>query len=103
MLYDDGLIACDDDALVIRRYYPWGDKRVPYRVIESLTRRTLSPLRGQWRIWGSGDFVHWYNLDHKRPQKSVSLELNLGGRVRPTITPDDPDAVERILTEHLGR
>jgi hypothetical protein len=23
-----------------------------------------------------------------------------GGRVRPTITPDDPDAVERILKEH---
>ncbi|HLG91546.1 MAG TPA: hypothetical protein VKY15_01010, partial [Acidimicrobiales bacterium] len=24
VLYDGGGIACDDDALVVRRYYPWG-------------------------------------------------------------------------------
>jgi hypothetical protein len=72
MLYDDGLIACDDDGIVIRRYYPWGDKRVAYGSIASVARLTLSPLRGQWRIWGSGDLVHWWNLDHRRPQKSPS-------------------------------
>jgi hypothetical protein len=33
----------------------------------------------------------------------VSLEIDVGRRIVPTITPDDPDAVERILVEHLNR
>ncbi|HEY1739880.1 MAG TPA: hypothetical protein VGI86_14285 [Acidimicrobiia bacterium] len=100
MLYDDGRIACDEQGLVIRWYYLWGAKRIPYASIRSWKRYALTGWRGKWRIWGSGDFVHWFNLDPKRPGKSVALELQTGGRVRPTITPDDPDTVERILTEH---
>ena len=47
MLYDDGRIACDDAALVIRRYYPWGTKRLPYSSIRSVERRPLRPIRGR--------------------------------------------------------
>ena len=64
------------------------------------------PLTGsstvrRWRLWGSGDFVHWWNLDPNRPRKQAALVLDVGRRVRPTITPDDPEAVERILARHL--
>jgi hypothetical protein len=103
VLYDDGRIACDDRGVVIRWYYLWGSKRIPYSSIRSAKRYGLTKWRGQWRIWGSGDFVHWFNLDPKRPGKNLALELDTGGRVRPTITPDDPDTVERILTEHAAR
>lgn len=51
MLYDDGRIACDDASLVIRWYYPWGAKTIPY----------------SW------------------------------------ISPDAPETVRRILTEHITR
>ena len=102
MLYDDGRIACDDAALLIRQYYPWGTKRIPYDSIRSVKRRPLRPIRGRWRIWGSGDFKHWWNLDLGRPHKTVALEITLGRRAVPTITPDDPNAVERILMEHLS-
>jgi hypothetical protein len=101
MLYDDDRIACDDDGLIIRWYYPWGEKQIPYRSITAVNRLQLGPLRGKWRIWGSGDFVHWWNLDGRRPKKDVGLEINVGGRIRPMITPDDPDAVEAILSQHL--
>lgn len=47
--------------------------------------------------------MHWYNLDGSRSKKGVALEIDTGGRVHPTITPDDPDAVHRIVTEHLTR
>ena len=103
MVYDDGGIACDDEHLIIRRYYLWGAKRIPYSRVRSVQRRPLSAVRGKWRIWGSGDFVHWWNLDTRRPRKEIALEIDAGGRVRPTITPDDPDTVDRILTEHLAR
>lgn len=103
-LYDDGEIVCDQQGLVIKHYYPWGSKRVPYT---SIRRVTQLPLTGpnrlrRWRIWGSGDFVHWWNLDPRRPSKNMALVIDNGRRVYPTITPDDPQAVERILAQHLA-
>ena len=101
MLYDDGRIACDDHSVVIRRYYVWGSaKTIPYDTVRSVTRQPLSWLTGKWRIWGSSDFMHWWNLDPGRPKKETALVINVGKRILPTITPDDPDAVERILAEH---
>jgi hypothetical protein len=104
VLYDDGTIACDDTDLVVRRYYPWGaTKRIPYPSIREVRRRPLTWLRGRWRIWGSGDLRHWWNLDSGRPRKEAALEIVLAGRIVPTITPDDPDAVAAILTARLDR
>jgi hypothetical protein len=101
--YDDGGVACDRDGLIIRRCYPWGAKRVAYTSLKGVSEL---PLTGKnkvrkWRIWGSGDFVHWWNRDLQRPNKTVALVLDVGRRVRPTITPDDPETVERIVKEHL--
>ena len=47
--------------------------------------------------------MHWWNLDRDRPGKEVALEIDTENRIRPTITPNHPDRVERILTEHLAR
>ena len=101
-LYDDGRIACDDDSVIIRWYYPWGHKRIPFSAIRSVKTYPLRPVRGQWRLWGSGDLVHWYNLDGKRPNKETGIELDTGGRVRPCITPDDAETVTRIIGEHVA-
>ena len=79
-LYDDGGIACDDENLLIRRYYPWGAKRIPYTTIKGVSRLPLQGLNRpwKWRIWGSGDFVHWWNLDRQRPRKDLALVIDLG-------------------------
>jgi hypothetical protein len=103
MLYDDGRIACDSRGVAIRWYYPWGAKKVPYHAIRSITTRRLSGVRGKWRIWGSGDFVHWYNLDPGRPGKQAAIEIDTGRRIHPTITPDDSEAVAHIITDHMTR
>jgi hypothetical protein len=102
--YDDGRIACDTNGITIGRYYPWGAKRIPYRSIRAVDRLPLTGMNKirRWRIWGSGDFVHWWNLDPGRIHKDVALVLDIGHRVRPTITPDEPDAVERILRERIN-
>lgn len=99
-LYDDGRILCDGEAVTIRWYYPWGAKRVPYSAMRSARTFPLGRVRGKWRIWGSGDFVHWYNLDPGRPKKETGIEIDSGGRVVACITPDDAGAVARILAEH---
>lgn len=102
MNYDDGRIICDDDGLEIRWYYLWGHKRIPYDALKAVTRRELTGARGRWRIWGSSDLRHWYNLDRTRPQKQWALDLTTGRWFVPVITPDHPDEVESLLRGHLA-
>ena len=104
MLYDDGRISCDEAGIRIGWYYLWGAKRIRYGSIKAVQNLSLSGVNKarRWRIWGSGDFIHWWNLDPGRPHKDVALVLDVGRRIRPTITPDDPEAVERILREHVN-
>jgi hypothetical protein len=68
--YQDGRIRCDDQALTIRLYYPWGNKRIRDSSIRGVERLPLTGVNKvrKWRIWGSGDFIHWWNLDVRRPQ-----------------------------------
>lgn len=103
-LYDDGRIRCDEAGIRIGWYYPWGAKRIPYASVRDFE---ILPLTGankarKWRLWGSGDFVHWWNLDAGRPHKNIALVLDVGRRTQPTNTPDDPEAVERILRDHAN-
>ncbi len=99
--YQDRWIQCTPNEIRVRAYYfPWGTKRIPYGSIRALDRFTMTPRRGKGRIWGSGDFEHWANLDPQRPSKSVGFFLDVGRRVVPLLTPDDPDAFEVAVREH---
>lgn len=100
--YDDGRIVADATALRLRWYYLWGTKVVPYRVIKGVRRFDMTPLRGQWRIWGTGTFRYWANLDSTRPTKKVGLLIDNGKSVKPFITPDDADVVEAIIRERAN-
>lgn len=98
MEYDDGRIQAVSRGLVIRWYSPLGRKRIAYDSIKSVRRRDVTWSR--YRIWGSSDFRHWYNLDTTRPGKEVALVLDLGRFVRPVITPDHPDRLVSVLRKH---
>ncbi len=103
-LYSDPGVVCGATGLTVKMYYLWGgSKTIPYSSIRGVNRINLSGLSGKWRIWGSGDLVHWWNLDTKRPKKNTALAIELGGHIIPTITPDDPDTVEKILKEKIGQ
>ncbi len=98
--YDDGRVACTDDGLLIRHYYLFGAKSISYQDIREA--RWVSPLgfAARWRIHGSGDFVHWFNYDPGRPRKNTAIVIYMDQRVRPVITPDDPEAVRAELEAH---
>jgi hypothetical protein len=100
--YRDNGIICGNDAVEIRHYYLWGSKRVPYSSIVAVQRVALTALKGRLRIWGTANMDYWANLDTKRSSKNEGLVLDLGKRVKPFITPDDPDRVETILRERAG-
>jgi hypothetical protein len=96
-LYHDRWITCTDEAIVIRWYYLWGAKRIPYSRIRSAERVDLGAFTGKLRIWGTSNFRYWASLDPGRPRKEAALILDLGGAVRPFVTPEDVQAVEDII------
>jgi hypothetical protein len=101
--YHDSRITCSDDEIEIHGYYiPWGTKHVPYEKIRSMQRVNMGALTGRARIWGTSNPGRWANLDLRRPSKTVGFDLDLGGPVRPLLTPDDPDAFEHAVRPHLG-
>ena len=100
--YREHGIVCENDALEIRHYYLWGSKKVSYRSIVGVQRVTMGVLKGRGRIWGTANIGYWTNLDTQRPTKTEGLILDLGKRVKPFITPDDPDRVETIIRERAG-
>ena len=101
-LYRDKRISCTEDAIVVRWYYLWGEKRVPYSAIKAARIVTMSPLHGRGRIWGTANPQYWASLDPRRPQKSTALIVDTGGAVQPYLTPDDVDAVAAIVKERAG-
>jgi len=101
-LYHDRWITCTDDAIVIRWYYLWGAKRIPYTSIRSATQVDVTTFRGSGRIWGTANPRYWASLDPGRPGKKAALILDVGRAVRPYITPDDVQAVQAILKQRAG-
>lgn len=102
-LYRDRWIECTTEALIIRGYYfPFGNKKtIAYERIEGMREIAMGPLTGRGRIWGSGDFRHYLNLDPGRPRKRRALILDLGKFIKPVITPDDTDQVKAIIEARL--
>jgi hypothetical protein len=105
VLYDDGRVLLDDAGLTLRRYYfPTGtSKRIPYARIRGVEARPMGWLTGKGRGWGSAHPGYWLPLDTGRPHRHTLVVLDLGRTVKPAFTPDDPDRVLDILTQHVGR
>jgi hypothetical protein len=104
MNYADTTIESNDEELRLRWYYfPFGTKRIAWRRITNVREHDMGTgiTGGRWRIWGSGDLVHWMPLDVRRPKKRRMFILEIeGSPFRPCVTPDDPDAFQAALASH---
>jgi hypothetical protein len=102
--YQDRWITCTADAIEIRSYYfPWGTKRIPYGSIRSVRRVNMGAFTGRSRLWGTADLRYWASFDPGRSRKRVALVLDVGAaKVKPFITPDDPQAVLDVIAAHAG-
>jgi hypothetical protein len=102
--YDDGTIVCSAERLEIHSYYfPFGTKTVPYTQIQGLQRIEIKGVwTGKWRLWGTGNPRYWANLDRKRPKKKVGFVVDLGSKISPIVTPDEPDLFESILRDRAN-
>lgn len=102
-LYADRWITCDDDGIAVRAYYfPWGTKRIAYRDVRAVRTVAMSSLRGRARLWGTSNPRYWASLDPRRPGKTQAVVLDLGRRVRPFLSPDDPAAFVAVVAARSG-
>jgi hypothetical protein len=89
--YRDSLIAIRDGTLVIGRYYfSTGAKHIRLAAITGVQEYAMTKATGRWRTWGSGDLIHWFNLDPGRRHKQRAFIIDLGRRAKPVITPTTP-------------
>ena len=97
--YHDHWIDCDANGITIRGYYfPWGhtgERHIAWSELSAVRVVTTTAFRGRARIWGTANPGIWASYDPGRMHKHVGLVLDLGARVKPFITPDDP---EQVLT-----
>ena len=98
-MYEDSGLTLDEDGITINRYYfPFATaKRVKYSDIQGIKREEMGWASGKGRFWGAGDPRYWFPLDLHRGQKNTLLVLDVGRRVRPCITPEDPTKVIELL------
>jgi hypothetical protein len=99
VLYSDSSVSLDEDGVTIRRYYfPLGSpKRIRYSDIRGLQIESMNWVNGKGRIWGTTDPRTWLPLDLRRPRKDKLLIFDVGERVRPCVSPDQPDRVVELL------
>lgn len=104
ILYEDRTVRLDDRGVTIRHFYfPFVSRFLPYEKIEYVQNAALPDIGGRWRIWGTGDFSHWYSLDLLRPRKHTAIVLEIWGYGTPAFTPRDPDTVASIISAGLTR
>ena len=103
VLYDDGGVLLDRSGVTIRRYYfPWaGSKHIPYTAIRHVHTRPMSWLTGKGRGWGTSDLRYWFPLDVRRWHKATLLVFDVGRRVKPCVSPDDPQRVIELLHDRV--
>ena len=81
-------------------YFPWGTKTIPYSSIRSLERFPCPPS-GQLADLGVRRLQALGQPRPRRPKKSAGFFVDVGRRIVPFLTPDDPDAFEQVVRQHL--
>ncbi|OBK18309.1 hypothetical protein [Mycobacterium asiaticum] len=98
-LYQDAGLTLDEDGITIHRYYfPFANsKRVAYSEIQGIKSKQMGWATGKGRFWGATDPRYWFPLDIHRGRKATLLIFDVGRRVRPCLTPEDPAKVIAVL------
>jgi hypothetical protein len=101
--YDDGGLMLDEHGVTIRRYYfPWaGPKHIAYQAIRRVEARPMSWLAGRGRGWGTSRPGYWFPLDIRRARKRTLVLFDLGRRVKPCVTPDEPARAIQLLRSRV--
>ncbi|APE15882.1 hypothetical protein BOH72_12280 [Mycobacterium sp. WY10] len=102
-IYRDSFIVLDGDGITLLKYYfPFATpKRIAYNDIRNVLVEDMNWLTGKGRFWGASLPYTWMPMDWGRMKKDKVIVLDVGSRVKPCVTPDDPDRVAGLIREHV--
>jgi len=102
-LYDDGVLLLDRTGVTLRHYYfPWaGSKHIGWSAIRRVQARPMGWLTGKGRLWGTANPGYWLPLDTRRGRKTTLLVFDIGTRVKPCVSPNQPERVLELLREQV--
>lgn len=92
--YSDKLVEISHDSILVRDYYyPFGDKRVEFKDIESIVVQNPSLSSGKYRYYGTGDFRTWFPPDNRSSRDRIFIIKLWGKWWRIGLTVEDSQAV----------
>jgi len=73
-IYSDSLVKITNNYILLRKYYfpTFTSKRIEFSDIDFVEVVKPGLFTGKYRIWGTGDFKHWFPLDVHRTKKDVN-------------------------------
>ena len=72
LLYKDKLIEVFEDSVIFHDYYfPFRDKRVEFKDVDSVIVLKPTILSGKYRYYGTGDFRTWFPPDHRSSRDKI--------------------------------
>ena len=101
-MYEDKSLSADNTGITIHRYglFPT-TKRIPFTSIRSATPIDMG-IAGRWRVVGTGFNRNWYNWDVSRHTKTRAIVIDTGAFIRPTVTPEDPEAFTTAISGQVS-
>jgi hypothetical protein len=102
VLYSDKTLTIYKELIVINKYYfPLAtSKTILLKDIEFISLLNSDGVSHRWGVT-SKHLNNWFPLDSERSKKTKFIEIRIKGkRMRPSITPEDPDKVFRIIWEN---
>lgn len=100
--YYDSQVTVYKDLIVINKYYfPLATSRsILFADIETVSLISSEGVTHKWGVT-TKYLNNWFPYDSERKKKTKFIEFRLKGRkMRPSITPDDPDKVFKIIWEN---
>ena len=105
ILYADKLIEIREDEIIFHKYYfpTMSDKIVKFQDIEKIEVREPILKNGKFRIWGTGDFQHWFPMDSQRSKReAIYILYRKGKKIRIGFTVEDSEKVTKLLKEKIA-
>jgi len=102
ILYLDAQITIYKELILIKKYYfPLATSRtILFSEIESVSLIDSEEVNHRWGVCRKY-LNNWFPLDTERKNRTKFIELKVKGRkIRPSITPIDPEKVFQIIWEN---
>lgn len=100
---DEGVVVTRDYILIKKYYFPLAtSKTILYPELAYISLQDATDVKHRWGAC-TKYLNNWFPYDSQRKTKTKFIEFVLKGKkMRPSITPEDPEALFAVLSQLLS-